>query len=76
MNLGCLSSQTPIKWTMFVWLNLLIIIASIKKSSSACCEASNGRVYEQIRIQIHIQHLCIPLIYEYLIMSISNNPSK
>ena len=33
--LGCFSKQTPMKWTMLVWLNLLMMSASIRKSISA-----------------------------------------
>ena len=43
INLGCLSKQTPIKWTMFGWTNLLIIKASIRKSISAEIEILSVR---------------------------------
>lgn len=44
MKRGCLSKQTPMKWTMFGWLNLLIIRASIRKSFSAWFVDSSGNV--------------------------------
>ena len=45
MNLGCFSKQTPIKWTIFGWLNLDMMRASIRKSNSAWLELSSGKVF-------------------------------
>jgi len=43
MKCGCFSKQTPMKWTTFGWLNLLIISASMRKSFSAWRVDSSGR---------------------------------
>ena len=45
MKRGCLSKQTPMKWTMLGWLNFDMISASIRKSISAWLELSSGNVF-------------------------------
>ena len=45
MKRGCLSKQTPMKWTMLGWLNFDMISASIRKSISAWFELSSGNVF-------------------------------